>query len=404
MAARRTTTGSPVPRETATSARIVVIGVGGAGSNAVDRLIASGASGVEFVALNTDQQALTRSLAPRRIPLGEHVTRGLGAGGNPDVGARAAEECSASVAGVCHGADMVFITAGLGRGTGTGAAPVVAKIAQASGALTVGVVTRPFAFEGSFRRRNAELGIANLHAELNTLIVIPNDRVLKVINPRTSLAEAFGVIDDVLRQGIQGISELITRPGLINLDFADVRTVMSEPGIALMAIGGASGDDRAVEAAQSAMASPLLDLSMQGARGVLFNITGSPGLTLGEINRAADIIRKAADPDANIIFGAVIDESMGAEVTITVIATGFEPRDRRQPEAGAEAGRAILPESERTSAGFQRSRFGGERFDLPPALRHFPRSRPDAEDPLPRPPDWMRAREPGKPPDKPDER
>src|SRR5436190_3855233 len=310
------------------AARIVVLGVGGAGSNAVDRLIAAGVRGVEFAALNTDQQALARSRAERRIGLGRRVARGLGAGGDPTMGKRAAEECVHDIQDLCRDADMVFIAAGMGGGTGTGASPVIANIAQESGALTVGVVTKPFAFEGSRRRRNAEAGIANLREKLNTLIVIPNDRVLNIIDRRTSVEDAFGVIDDVLRQGIQGISELITKPGLINLDFADVRAVMSEPGIALMAIGHADGNNRAVEAAQAAMASPLLDLSMQGARGVLFNVTGAGDLTLNEINRAADIVREAADPDANIIFGAVIDDSLGNEVRITVIATGFESNPR----------------------------------------------------------------------------
>lgn len=312
------------------AARLVVLGVGGAGSNAVDRMIATGVRGVEFIAINTDQQALSRSRAPWRVRLGERLTHGLGAGGDPSIGAKAAEGSADEILTACQGADMVFIAAGMGGGTGTGASPVLARIAQEAGALTVGVVTRPFAFEGSRRRRVADDGLVALRDHLHTLIIIPNDRVLQVIEKRTSVEMAFSVVDDVLRQGIQGISELITRPGLINLDFADVKTVMAESGIALMAIGSASGDDRAVEAAQLAMASPLLDLSMHGARGVLFNITGGADLTLGEINRAADIIRRAADPDANIIFGAVIDESLGTEVRITVIATGFSPSAARQ--------------------------------------------------------------------------
>ena len=307
------------------SARVAVLGVGGAGSNAVDRMIAAGLHGIDFVALNTDQQALTRSRAPKRIRIGDRTTHGLGSGGNPGVGAKAAEESADDIAAVCQGADMVFVAAGMGGGTGSGASPVVARIAQEAGALTVGVVTRPFAFEGSRRRRVADEGLAALRERLHTLIIIPNDRVLQVIDRRTSVEAAFSVIDDVLRQGIQGISELITRPGLINLDFADVKSVMYESGIALMAIGTATGDDRAVVAAESAMASPLLDLSMQGARGVLFNITGGNDLTLSEINRAADVVRAAADPDANIIFGAVIDDAMEGEVRITVIATGFDP-------------------------------------------------------------------------------
>lgn len=323
------------------AARLIVLGIGGAGSNAVDRMIAGGLRGVEFVALNTDQQALARSCAPRRIRLGERLTHGLGAGGDAALGTRAGEESAEEILEVCRGADMAFIAAGMGGGTGTGAAAVVARIAREAGALTVGVVTKPFAFEGSRRRRTAEDGLATLRDRLHTLIVIPNDRVLQVIDKRTSVEGAFSVVDDVLRQGIQGISELITRPGLINLDFADVKSVMAESGIALMAIGSASGDERAVAAAQQAMASPLLDLSMQGARGVLFNVTGGPDLTLAEINRAADIIRRAADSDANIIFGAVIDDSLAGEIRITVIAAGFSATAVR-PSAVSLGGRAPL--------------------------------------------------------------
>jgi len=324
------------------SARIIVLGVGGAGCNAVDRMIATGLRGIEFIALNTDLQALSRSRAPRRIILGDRTTRGLGSGGNPAVGMKAAEESSDVIAEACRGADMVFVAAGMGGGTGTGASPVVARIAQDVGALTVGVVTRPFAFEGSRRRWSADEGLTALRERLHTLIIIPNDRVLQVIDRRTTVEAAFGVIDDVLRQGVQGISELITKPGLINLDFADVKSVMYESGIALMAIGTAAGDERAVEAAQQAMASPLLDLSMHGARGVLFNITGGQDLTLGEINRAADVVRAAADPDANIIFGAVIDEKMEGEVRITVIATGFD-------QAPARATVERYPQTHRTT-------------------------------------------------------
>jgi cell division protein FtsZ len=320
-------------------ARIIVMGVGGAGSNAVERMINAGVRGVEFVALNSDQQALSRSQAARRVRLGERLTQGLGAGGNPSVGAKAAEESSEEIAVICRDADMVFIAAGMGGGTGTGASPVIAQIAQEAGALTVGVVTKPFAFEGSRRRRIADDGLTTLREHLNTMIIIPNDRVLQVIDKRTTVEASFGVVDDVLRQGIQGISELITRPGLINLDFADVKTVMSESGIALMAIGAARGEDRAMDAARLAMASPLLDLSMYGARGVLFNVTGGSNLSLGEINQAADIIRRAADPEANIIFGAVIDESMEDELRITVIATGFDTARPSTPERPFMAGR-----------------------------------------------------------------
>jgi cell division protein FtsZ len=393
VAAHRSTE-KPVIDRDLEGARIVVLGVGGGGSNAVDRLIAAGVRGVEFAALNTDQQALNQSRAAHRIGLGQRAAHGLGAGGDPTVGQRTAEECAHEIEALCQDADMVFIAAGMGGGTGTGASPVVAQIAQDSGALTVGVVTKPFAFEGSRRRRNADAGISNLRERLNTLIVIPNDRVLNLIDRRTSLEEAFNVVDDVLRQGIQGISELITRPGLINLDFADVRTVMSEPGIALMAIGSAQGDDRAAEAAQLAMASPLLDLSMQGARGVLFNVTGAKDITLGEINRAADIIRQAADPDANIIFGAVLDESLGNEVRITVIATGFESTYRHGPAQsfvtnGANSdshdeppGRTHRPDALRP-----------EGPDLPRTLRGLREESRGLDEPLPRMPDWLRRRD-----------
>jgi cell division protein FtsZ len=295
---------------------------------------------------------------------------------------------------------MVFIAAGMGGGTGTGASPVVAQIAREAGALTVGVVTKPFTFEGSRRRRNAEDGLAALQKHLHTLIVIPNDRVLQVVDKRTTIDQAFAVVDDVLRQGIQGISELITRPGLINLDFADVKSVMSESGIALMAIGSSSGDDRAAEAARMAMASPLLDLSMQGARGVLFNITGGPDLSLAEINYAADIVRHAADPDANIIFGAVIDETMGNELRITVIATGFDAGLSRQSGEhpfGSAAPRSPLSPSPYTAPA---ERAAPERapaalsdedaLDVPPALRQSFRRRPANDDNVPQPPDWMR--------------
>jgi cell division protein FtsZ len=313
------------------SARIVVVGVGGGGSNAVNRMIQAGVHSVEFVAVNTDAQALARSDARHRIRIGEKLTRGLGAGGSAQIGQRAAEESQELVYDLLRGADMVFVAAGMGGGTGTGASPIVASIARELGALTVGVVTKPFTFEGRKRMSVAEEGIANLRQRVNTLITIPNDKMLTVIDKRTSLEQAFGVVDDVLRQGIQGISELITEPGLINVDFADVKAIMTEPGNALMAIGRGSGDQRAVDAANQAVASPLLDVSMEGARGVLFNITGGPDLTLAEINDAAEIINKAADPDANIIFGTVTDPSIGNEVKITLIATGF---DQAEPGYG----------------------------------------------------------------------
>src|SRR5581483_9019303 len=321
------------------SARIIVIGVGGGGSNAVNRMIQAGVRGVEFVAVNTDAQALARSEAPTRLRIGEQLTRGLGAGGNPAIGEKAAEESAEGIYQLFKGADMVFIAAGMGGGTGTGASPVIASIARDVGALTVGVVTKPFAFEGARRREAAEQGIANLKQKVNTLITIPNDRLLAVIDKRTSLEAAFGVVDDVLRQGIQGISELITEPGLVNLDFADIKSIMTEAGSALMAIGRGTGDQRATEAAKMAISSPLLDVSMEGAKGVLFNITGGADLTLAEISEAADIISRAADPDANIIFGAVIDPRLQSEVKITVIATGFD--DGARPSGGQREPRGV---------------------------------------------------------------
>ena len=305
-------------------AQIRVIGVGGGGSNAVNRMIQANMMGIEFIAINTDAQALLLTDAPHRIRIGDKLTRGLGAGGNPSVGCKAAEENAEEIYEVLKGSDMVFITAGMGGGTGTGASPVVAQIAREVGALTVGVVTKPFTFEGKKRILAAEEGTANLKQHVDTLITVPNDRLLQVADKRTPLSEAFRLADDVLRQGIQGISDLITVPGLINLDFADVKTIMSAAGSALMAIGEASGDTRATEAAQIAISSPLLDIDISGARGVLFNITGGMDMTLFEVNEAADIISSAAHPEANIIFGAVQDPSFDGRVKITVIATGFD--------------------------------------------------------------------------------
>src|SRR5215216_278385 len=312
------------------AARIVVLGVGGGGSNALNRMIQSGVRGVEFVAINTDTQALARAEAPTRIHIGEKLTRGLGAGGNPNVGEKAAEESAEQIADLVRDADMVFIAAGMGGGTGTGAAPVIAQISKDLGALTVGVVTKPFTFEGRQRAKNAEEGIAQLKERVDTLITIPNDRLLDVIDRKTTLEQAFMEVDDVLRQGIQGISELITEPGLINLDFADVKSIMSDSGGALMAIGRGTGETRAQDAARMAISSPLLDISMDGAKGVLLNITGGPDLALSEINEAADVIAQAADAEANIIFGAVIDPRLDNEIKITVIATGFDVTARPQ--------------------------------------------------------------------------
>ncbi len=305
-------------------AQIKVIGVGGGGGNAVNRMISEGLAGVEFISINTDNQALMMSKAKTRVRIGDKLTRGLGAGGNPEIGRKAAEESADELYEVLRGADMIFIACGMGGGTGTGASPVVAQIAKELGALTIGVVTKPFMFEGPRRTQSAEAGIEALKSQVDTLIVIPNDRLVQIADKRSTLQQAFSLADDVLRQGIQGISELITVPALINLDFADVRTIMSEGGAALMAVGRASGDDRARQSAENAISSSLLDVTIDGARGILFNITGGPDMTLFEINEAAAIIQQSAHPEVNLIFGAQIDDSMGDEVRITVIATGFE--------------------------------------------------------------------------------
>ena len=320
------TGGNGVPRapEVEGNALIRVVGVGGGGSNAVNRMINEGIVGVDFIAINTDNQALLRSDAAKRVHIGERTTRGLGAGGNPEVGLRAAEESEEELHQLLRGSDMVFVTAGMGGGTGTGAAPIVAKLAREAGALTIGVVTRPFTFEGSHRLKSAEEGIARLKEQVDTLIVIPNDKLLETADKRMSLVDSFRMADEVLRQGIQGISELITVPGLINLDFADVKTIMSLGGAALMAVGHGKGEDRAHDAAAQALASKLLDVTIDGARGILFNVTGGEDLTLFEINQAASLVRQAAHPDVNLIFGAVIDPSLKDEIRITVIATGFD--------------------------------------------------------------------------------
>lgn len=310
-------------------ASIKVIGIGGGGTNAVNRMIESGLQGVEFVAINTDGQALLRSNADLRLRIGDQLTKGLGAGANPEIGRQAAEESRDEIAAVLEKVDMVFITAGMGGGTGTGAAPVIAEMARELGVLTVGVVTKPFSFEGKVRKAQAEEGVKALKERVDTLITIPNERLLQIVDKKTSVIEAFKIADDVLRQGVQGISDLITITGLINVDFADVKTIMTNAGSALMGIGIAKGDSRAVEAAKTAVASPLLETSIEGAKGVLLNITGSSNLGLFEINEAAAIITEAADPDANIIFGAVIDEELGDEIRITVIATGFESKKSR---------------------------------------------------------------------------
>jgi len=369
------------PNQVESFANIKVVGVGGGGCNAIDRMIDEGLQGVEFIAINTDAQALMLSKAPTRVRIGDKLTRGLGSGGNPDMGKRAAEESSEEMYEVLRGADMVFITGGMGGGTGTGGCPIVAQISKEVGALTIGVVTRPFTFEGNRRIQSAEGGIAKLKEQSDTLIVIPNDRLLQIVDKRANLQDAFRMADDVLHQGVQGISELITVPGLINLDFADVRTIMSEGGAALMAVGSASGDDRAREAAEKAISSQLLDITIDGARGILFNVTGGPDLTLFEVNQAAAIIKETAHPDVNLIFGAVIDPNMGDQVRITVIATGFErtgvPRRLMEnPTPRIEASPARKPEvSEHSMAApkpaeFQPRTFNTEDLDIPTFLRN----------------------------------
>jgi len=305
-------------------ANIKVVGIGGGGNNAINRMIDSGLKGVEFIAVNTDAQALYLSKADKKIQIGEKLTKGLGAGANPEIGRKAAEESKDIMEEVLQGADMIFITAGMGGGTGTGASPIVAEISKSLGILTVGVVTKPFTFEGKKRQANAEIGIADIKNNVDTLITIPNDRLLSIAEKKTSMIEAFKMADDVLRQGVQGISDLIAVPGLINLDFADVRTIMLDTGLAHMGIGKGSGEGRAVEAAKQAISSPLLETSIEGAKGVLLNITGGANLGLLEINEAAELISSVADPEANIIFGAVIDEKLQDEIIITVIATGFD--------------------------------------------------------------------------------
>jgi cell division protein FtsZ len=360
-----------------TFARIKVIGVGGGGSNAVNRMIAEGIQGVEFIAVNTDAQALLLSKAPKRVRLGDKLTRGLGAGGDPEVGRKAAEESADDLYSVLKGSDMVFVMAGMGGGTGTGAAPVVAQVAKECGALTIAVVTRPFTFEGGKRLQSSETGIGKLKEHADTLIVIPNDRLLQLADKRASLQDAFRVADEVLHQGIQGISELITIPGLINLDFADVRAIMSEGGAALMAVGKASGDERARNAAEQAISSQLLDITIDGARGVLFNVTGGPSLTLFEVNQAAAIIRETAHPDVNMIFGAVIDPNMGDEIRVTVIATGFErsgvPRralERPFSRTDSRSSAHVINQSESVSVGAELHPGNNELKSAPPTINN----------------------------------
>ncbi len=312
------------------TATIKVIGVGGAGNNAVNRMIDAGIKNVEFISVNTDRQALNLSKASSKIQIGEKLTRGLGAGANPDIGTQAAEESRAEIAEVLKGADMVFVTAGMGGGTGTGAAPIVAATAKELGILTIGVVTKPFTFEGKKRLAQAERGVAALKGRVDTLVVIPNDKLLQIIDRKTSIVEAFRMADDVLRQGVQGISDLIAVPGLINLDFADVKTIMLNQGMAHMGIGKAGGENRAEDAAKQAIQNPLLETSIESAKGVIINITGGSDVGLHEANTAAELVQRNADPEANIIFGTVTDDSLGDEIQITVIATGFEKEEERK--------------------------------------------------------------------------
>ena len=363
-------------------ARIKVLGVGGGGGNAVNRMIEEGLQGVEFISVNTDAQALMLSKASNRVRIGDKLTKGLGSGGDATIGGKAADESSDDLYEVIDGSDMVFITAGMGGGTGTGGAPVIARIARETGALTIGVVTKPFTFEGTRRRQTAEEGIESLKEHVDTLIVIPNDRLLEIVDKRASIQQAFRMADDVLRQGIQGISELITVPGLINLDFADVRSIMSEGGAALMAVGRGSGETRAADAAHQAISSQLLDVTIDGARGILFNVTGGSDLSLFEVNEAAEIIRETAHPEANIIFGAVIDETLTDEVRITVVATGFDlasapaPRlqvaESRRPKAVERPAPRPAPQKQpsRPQVEMQVPQFvGDDELDIPPFLR-----------------------------------
>jgi len=357
-------------------AQIKVVGVGGGGSNAVNRMILGELRGVEFYVVNTDAQALLYSQAENRIRIGDKVTKGLGAGGNPVIGMKAAEESSEELYDALRGADMIFITAGMGGGTGTGAAPLIAQIAKEVGALTVGVVTKPFSFEGNRRKAAAEEGINRFKENVDTLITIPNDRLLQVADKKTTMVDAFRIADDVLRQGIQGISDLITVPGLINLDFADVKSIMSEAGSALMAVGHGSGDNRCVDAARNAIESPLLELSIEGARGVLFNITGGEDLGILEVYEAAEIIQQAADPEANIIFGSVIDPRMNGDVKVTVIATGFDQVRKPQikpirQELNYQYPMQPQPQSQpQPSYPAYRPAANGEDLEIPPFLRY----------------------------------
>jgi cell division protein FtsZ len=352
-------------------ANIKVIGVGGAGSNAVNRMIAAGLNGVEFWACNTDSQALELASAKNRLQIGGKLTRGLGAGGNPTVGQKAAEESREDISSALASADMVFIAAGMGGGTGTGAAPIVAEVARENGALTVGVVSRPFMFEGKRRSNQAEAGISEIRSRVDTLIVIPNQRLIEIVDHRASMQEAFVEADKVLMQGVQGISDIITVPGLINVDFADVKAIMQTAGSALMGLGRATGEGRAVEAARNAINSPLLESTIDGASGVIFSVTGGPDLTLHEVQEAANVIYSAVSDEANIIFGAVLDDRLHGEVLITVIATGFEMAAPAQQKARTSSqtvpGRSQSDVSKPTSSEFKR--IASDILDIPEFLK-----------------------------------
>ena len=383
--------------ETNNFASIKVVGVGGAGTNAVNRMVDAGLQGVDFIAINTDSQALKLSKAPIKLQIGEKITKGLGAGANPEVGIKAAEESRDDIQKLVEGSDLVFVTCGMGGGTGTGAAPVIAEISRSLGILTIGVVSKPFLFEGKLRMRNAENGIERLKANVDTLVVVPNDRLLSVVQKGTTMTEAFRIADDTLRQGIQGISDLIAVPNLINLDFADVRTVMQARGLAHMGIGVGTGENRMVEAAKQAISSPMLETSIEGARAVLINITGGSDISIVDINEAAQLVTAAADPEANIIFGAGIDEELGDEVHITVIATGFEKgpyaaqkradlvreEKPREPEREPNRGRFLdEADQEPVSPIFEERERTQQRRPMPPQGR--PQNAPDRRAPRPR--------------------
>lgn len=392
-----------VKPEIETFAKIKVIGIGGGGGAALNRMISDNIKGVEFIVVNTDVQALNQNLAPIKIAIGKTITRGLGAGMNPDVGSRAAEENANEIRDALNGADMVFLTCGLGGGTGTGAIPEVAKIARDVGALTVAVVTKPFTFEGAQRRRIAEEGFDRLLTHVDAIITIPNDRVLQIIDKKTSLMDAFKVVDDVLRQGVQGIAELITVPGEINVDYADVKAIMENSGSALMGIGRATGENRAVEAAKQAIASPLLELSIDGAKGILFTIAGGPDMGMHEVAEAAKVITSSADEDAKVIFGATIDNDLGDEIRITVVATGFDSRERRTNAPGAVEVQAqgtwtppntFLRVREREESSAYQPKRTTSFTPKPPEPRPEPVMQPRAPEPRPEPISQPRAPEP----------